>query len=305
MSRRDLAQRYWDAFESGLRPPPGSAARNLERLHQRVAAGEVVSAPAPVLTEHGDGHDASGLDLEVGAVPETEHDADLETAREAVAPRRAAAGLVLLGKSAAASVGIAGAALLSIKLAVVGWTQLSSPPDPAPAALESPAAGAGSARSSRRSPAAPDPAASSSTPSRNAASPAPATAPERAHPAPRSRPRAAPRSATDPATSADRLRAEVELMDRARAALERDDAAALGRMMDEHARRFPEGALREERRAWRAVADCRLDRPGAASQAARFLRDHPRSAQAAKVRRACACDGSAVDRVTDATPSAG
>ena len=86
-------------------------------------------------------------------------------------------------------------------------------------------------------------------------------------------------------------------MDRARAALEGGDARTLWRMMDEHARRFPTGALAEERQAWRAVAACRLGHSDAAARAGRFLRAHPRSAQARKVRRAC--DGLPFDRMTD------
>ena len=92
-------------------------------------------------------------------------------------------------------------------------------------------------------------------------------------------------------------------MDRARTALDQGDAQALWRMMDEHARRFPEGALREERQAWRAVAACRLTHADAAARATRFLGAHPRSAQAAKVRRAC--DGLLVDPVTESPSDAG
>lgn len=42
MSRRDLASRYWEAYESSLAPPPGSAARNLAAVQRRIRAGEEV-----------------------------------------------------------------------------------------------------------------------------------------------------------------------------------------------------------------------------------------------------------------------
>lgn len=52
------------------------------------------------------------------------------------------------------------------------------------------------------------------------------------------------------------LRQEVQLIDRATAALRRDDPdAALG-VLAEHARRFPSGQLATERRTYRAVALC-------------------------------------------------
>ena len=87
MSRRHLPQRYWDAYAATLEPPHGAAPRTLARIEQRIRAGERVDdAPPPRAAE----------------------------------PRQAAAGLVLLGKSAAWSVGIATATLLSIKLAVMG-----------------------------------------------------------------------------------------------------------------------------------------------------------------------------------------
>jgi hypothetical protein len=242
MSRRDLAERYWDAYAATLEPTPGSAARNLARLERRIGAGE---------------------------------DVDDEPAAAAEQPRRAAAGVVLLGKSAAISVGIATATLLSIKLAVVGWTQLAGG---APASIEPPAERQGVASSER--PVAPSPEAP------RAVEPSPAAAaPPTANGGPR--PVEPSRRGQAPAVS-DRLRAEVALMDRARAALEQGDAELLARLTDEHARRFPDGALVEEREAWQAIATCRLDRAGAAARAEAFLAAHPRSAQADKLRRACA-----------------
>ncbi|MCA9712583.1 MAG: hypothetical protein KDK70_42535, partial [Myxococcales bacterium] len=77
--RRPPVEDYWRAYEASVAPPPGSAARNLERLRARVRAGEVVDEP---------------------------RDEDRPRSAEG-RPRAAAAGLVLLGKSASVSVGLA------------------------------------------------------------------------------------------------------------------------------------------------------------------------------------------------------
>lgn len=243
MSRRHLAQRYWEAYAATLEPTPGSAARNLARIRQRIGAGERVDDEPPAVLEP---------------------------------PRRAAAaGVVLLGKSAAISVGIATATLLSIKLAVVGWTQLGGT---GPAA-EVPTA----ERPAMRTPAA-APAVDDEPPA--VVEPEPAVGP--AVPASDDAPRAAAPARREPSPpTTDRLRAEVALMDRARAALEQGDAEALWRLTTEHARRFPDGALVEEREAWQAIAACRLGHARAAAHADRFLRTYPRSAQADELRRAC------------------
>jgi hypothetical protein len=246
MSRRQLAQRYWDAYAAGLEPPPGSAPRTLARIEQRIREGERVDDELPPVAEQ---------------------------------PRRAAAGLVVLGKSAAVSVGIATAALLSIKLAAVGWSQLAGG-TPAP---EDPAA---ERRASARheeaavAPVVPEPPSTIGAYAETVVGPTPAV--------PDVEPRASEpsRRGASPAI-VDQLRAEVALMDRARVALEQGDAQTLLRLTSEHARRFPAGALVEEREAWQAIVACRLGHAGASAQAERFLRAHPRSAQADKLRRAC------------------
>ncbi len=268
MSRRHSTQDYWDAYEGTLERPAGSSARNLERIRGRLAAGERVEDDSPLV--------------------------------EAPPRRAAAAGLVVLGKSASASVGIAGAVLLSIKLAAVGWAGLEEPPRP-PASTSEPSAPAVVRSESPRN----DPSIRTPAPPLESAAPNVGESPPTPDsPRPVDRETTRPRSTTPPdAAAADRLRAEVALMDRARAALDRGDANALWSMMDEHARRFPDGALREEREAWRAVAACRLTHANAAARATRFLDAHPRSAQAAKVRRAC--DGLLVDRVTESPSSSG
>lgn len=76
---------------------------------------------------------------------------------------------------------------------------------------------------------------------------APATAAPTADPAP---PPAAKTAARDT------LSREVALMSRATSALRTGDLAAALRSLDEHARKYPHGVLREERRAARAQALC-------------------------------------------------
>lgn len=242
MSRRPLARRYWDAYEASLAPPPGSAARNLSRLQERIEAGEEIDLPA----------------------------------RRAAAPRRAAAGMLWWGKAAGTSVGLGVSAIVSLKLVLMGWAAITIDEPEAPAPVE---------RRDRTEPVkerAP-------VPTREAPrtdDPAPVeTSPEPAPDAPPV-PRSTTRRPASPST-ADALRAELALMDRARAALESGDASTLSQLCSEHARRFPQGALAEEREAWQAVAACTLGRSDAQTRAAAFLREHPGSAQAQRVRAAC------------------
>lgn len=68
------------------------------------------------------------------------------------------------------------------------------------------------------------------------------------------------------------LRQEVQLIDRATAALRRDDPdAALG-VLAEHARRFPSGQLATERRTYRAVALCAAGKAAQGRAEARSVR---------------------------------
>ena len=72
------------------------------------------------------------------------------------------------------------------------------------------------------------------------------------------------------------------------AQLARDPARAL-ELLDEHARRFPQGLLREQRIAARINALCALHRTDEArEEAARFLAESPQSLFASKVRDSCA-----------------
>jgi hypothetical protein len=85
------------------------------------------------------------------------------------------------------------------------------------------------------------------------------------------------------------LEAETRLVRSGVAALHAGDAARALALFEEHARAFPTGALAEERAAERVVALGDLRRCDEARAAASdFLRDHPHSPLAARVRESCA-----------------
>jgi hypothetical protein len=133
----------------------------------------------------------------------------------------------------------------------------------------------------------------------------PARTPSRAdEPAPQPAPPPAPELTPDPEPQHDRrpartserppadepqatsLEAELSLLRAARSALSRHDAPAALRLLDDHARTFADGHLKEERMVLRAQALCELgDRPGAREAAAQLLRAYPNSPNA----RAASC----------------
>jgi hypothetical protein len=65
---------------------------------------------------------------------------------------------------------------------------------------------------------------------------------------------------------------------------EPDDALHI---LNEHARRFPHGALSEERRALRAIGLCKQRAPQARRELEAFLHSDAQSPLAARVREAC------------------
>jgi hypothetical protein len=84
------------------------------------------------------------------------------------------------------------------------------------------------------------------------------------------------------------LPVEVGLLDEAGVALREGRATQALALFDEHASRFPNGVLAEERAAGRVFALCKLGRIGEArSDADRFLRERPRSPLAERVRASC------------------
>jgi hypothetical protein len=84
------------------------------------------------------------------------------------------------------------------------------------------------------------------------------------------------------------LPAEAELLRRADESLRAGSAVLALAALDEHAARFPSGALVQEREAERVVVLCALGRTQDARTAAgAFLRSWPRSPLAARVRSSC------------------
>lgn len=111
---------------------------------------------------------------------------------------------------------------------------------------------------------------------------APATAP-RPEPA-TVQPEPAPRRSPAPD-----LAAELAQLQRARAAIDAHDPDAALLHLGEHARRFPDGQMREDRQLLQVEALCaRGDAPQARAEAGRFLRQFPGSPHADRVRSFCA-----------------
>jgi hypothetical protein len=93
------------------------------------------------------------------------------------------------------------------------------------------------------------------------------------------------------------LEAELPLLREAQEALHTGDAARALARLNELAKRFPNGALAEEREAAHAIAACRLDgrresggRGEGLAEAQAFARIHTASPLADRVREACALD---------------
>lgn len=103
----------------------------------------------------------------------------------------------------------------------------------------------------------------------------------------RTKPDAAVRDASvdaAPAMTADELARERQLIEVARAALRGGDLQLAGKSLVEHGMRFPHGALVEEQRVLSIeLAIAKGDRSGAATKAAAFRRDYPRSVFRARV----------------------
>jgi hypothetical protein len=92
-----------------------------------------------------------------------------------------------------------------------------------------------------------------------------------------------------PPPAAPTLQAEVTLIASANALIRAERFAEAGRVLAAHARRYPRGALREERDALAVLALCNLgSREQARRALQRFLRSAPQSVVAQRVRTACA-----------------
>ena len=104
-------------------------------------------------------------------------------------------------------------------------------------------------------------------------------------------PVAAPRGARGTHASPDSLPEEVRLLSRAEQQMNDGLAGDALRTLAEHERRFPTGALAEERMAARVQALCALGRANEAkSDLTRLMRAYPRSPQLERARRMCGID---------------
>lgn len=93
---------------------------------------------------------------------------------------------------------------------------------------------------------------------------------------------------TQSAPEVDSVLEEARLVARANAAIEAHDGVAALAILAEHARRFPEGQLREERFADRILALCETgDVERARREAASFLNVFPASLHAEAIRASC------------------
>lgn len=111
----------------------------------------------------------------------------------------------------------------------------------------------------------------------------PETRPDRDRPPP-SRPSTTPALAP---SSADSLAEETQLVALARAALGRDDLDAAQAALDDHARRFPSGALVEDRIAYATIVSCRRSEVDRDAKRREFLQRYPRSPHRPRIDEAC------------------
>lgn len=106
--------------------------------------------------------------------------------------------------------------------------------------------------------------------------------------------RAPPHDVASPQESAttSALRAEMELLRRARDALEADRPREALEVLEQHVRAYPEGQMVEDRMALRIRALCAVGKgPQARGEAQVFLRRHPRSPHADQIRKTCRLKG--------------
>ncbi|HET6585563.1 MAG TPA: hypothetical protein VFG69_19020 [Nannocystaceae bacterium] len=251
MSDRDpeqlspAAEAAWRAFAGSISPDDGAQARVLQRVRARAQAPR---RSPPI--DDGD-EDATGS----------------QTARRAAAA-------VLVVKSSAISVGLAGGALLSIKLIAAAVHPTPTPAVPTVEIPEPPS----------RQPRAAEPSTRAPVPAKTEAPiEPPTTAPPVQSPAVAAHPVATRASAS----SEDRLQAEIDLIGRARDALHAGDTARVLELVETHRADFPAGAFVEEREAFHAIAACRSGVANGPTLAQRFATARPRSSQLAAVRAAC------------------
>lgn len=241
------ADAVWRAFAGSIAPDDGMQARVLQRVRARTKAQR------------------GGVDVD-----------DVDDEENGSRNARRAAAAVLVVKSSAISVSIAGGALLSIKLIAAAVYAPPVPPAPTIEIPEPPAVER-SADVGRAEVPTPAPSASAAPPVVVPPS-SPATSPPPAH-------HVAPPVATT--SDEDRLRVEIDLVGRMRDALQAGELARALELVETHRRDFRDGSFIEEREAYQAIAACRKGDAGGAALAQRFATSRPRSSQLAAVRAAC------------------
>ena len=110
-------------------------------------------------------------------------------------------------------------------------------------------------------------------------------------PPPVQRPRGVAPQAPAASPPVDTTAAELELVARARTSVADGDLAAAREALDEHARRFPEGVLAEERAAYRAIVLCRAKAPDARTAQLEFNASYPGSHHHRSIKAACEARG--------------
>jgi hypothetical protein len=195
-------------------------------------------------------------------------------------------------KLAAGAIAVATAGLLGAIALRPPAPPRSAPPAAEAPAAEAPAPGptsrvaageprAASVTARRRFAAAARPPAAEAVPAVRAAAP-------RSQPAPRSAAARVMASRTGAAHEHAGLQAEVALIASANALIRDERWGDAERALSDHARRFPRGALREERGALALIALCaRAPGERAERAAKRFLRGAPQSVLVQRVRAAC------------------
>jgi hypothetical protein len=117
-------------------------------------------------------------------------------------------------------------------------------------------------------------------------------------------PRAAPAPAATPSPASPNE--ELALLQRAERAVRADNAALALALIGELEARYPRSTLLEERSAIELLAHCRAGASDASPRAARFLRQHPQSLYAGRVRELCPAESADArdEALTKATSSA-
>lgn len=93
----------------------------------------------------------------------------------------------------------------------------------------------------------------------------------------------APKAASGPTPES-----ETSYIKKAETAIDTGDGIAALQALDDHRKVYPEGILAGRREVLRVIATCTVGRvPAAREQAEKYLAEHPRTTEAARIRRVC------------------